>query len=173
MLGISIDDPAGVESAGQPRTMTGLGVLPVRTVMRGDKTVRRATGMARVTGAPSFSGYEIHMGETVYENTATPFAEIVREGEPQPIADGAIASSGKHWGTYVHGIFDDDAFRHSFVDSARAACGLAPAQTHVFATAEREARIDRWADHLRQSVDMDLIRGLTSARDFSERGGGM
>lgn len=170
MLGISIDDPAGVESAGLPRTMTGLGVLPVRTVMRDDKTVRRATGIARIAGAPSFSGYEIHMGETVYESAVAPFADIVREGEQQTVADGAMASSSGIWGTYVHGIFDDDAFRHGFVDSARAARGLAPARDHVFATGERQARIDRWADHLRQSLDMGLIRSWAAGREISKPG---
>lgn len=162
MLGISIEDPSGVESSGIPRTMPGLGALQVRTIMRNEKTVRRATGTARIHGALSFSGYEIHMGETQYENGAEPFAEIVREGEQQTNPDGSIASSGRVWGTYIHGIFDDDCFRHRFVDSAREACGLAPARSHVCVTAERQARIDRWADHLRQSLNMNLIHELTN-----------
>jgi adenosylcobyric acid synthase len=152
MLGLSIDDPTGVESAGVPRTMPGLGQLPIRTIMRGEKTVRRAVG-------PSFRGYEIHMGETLYESGAEPFAEILREGEQHPISDGAVGSSGRVWGTYIHGLFDDDAFRHKFLQSARQACGLAPPLRHTCVTAERQARIDRWANHLRQSLDMQLIRG--------------
>jgi adenosylcobyric acid synthase len=98
------------------------------------------------------------MGETLYENGTEPFAEILREGERQPIWDGAIASSGRVWGTYVHGIFDDDAFRQRFLDCARQTCALAPAIEHVCVTAERQARIDRWAGHLRQSLNMSLIR---------------
>jgi adenosylcobyric acid synthase len=164
MLGISIEDPSGVESSGIPRAMPGLGALQVRTIMRKEKTVRRATGTARIHGAPLVSGYEIHMGETQYENGAEPFAVIVREGEQQTVPDGSIASSGRVWGTYIHGIFDDDCFRHKFVDSAREACGLAPARSHVCVTAERQARIDRWADHLRQSLDMNLIRGWANNR---------
>jgi adenosylcobyric acid synthase len=170
MLGLSIEDPSGVESGGLPCTMPGLGQLPIRTIMRNQKTVRRAAGRAHLWAAPSFSGYEIHMGETLYENGAEPFAEILREGE-QPTSDGAIASSGRVWGTYVHGLFDDDLFRHRFLDSARQACGLAPARRHVRVTAERQARIDRWADHLRQSLDLDLIRGWASAEGSNEIGG--
>lgn len=151
MLGLSIDDPAGVESAGVPRSMPGLGQLPIRTIMRCEKTVRRAT-------SPSFRGYEIHMGETLYENGAEPFAQILREGEQHTISDGAVASSGRVWGTYIHGLFDDDAFRHKFLHSTRQACGLAPALRHICVTAERQARIDRWANHLRQSLNMRLIR---------------
>jgi adenosylcobyric acid synthase len=159
MLGLSIEDPSGVESGGLPRTMAGLGQLSVRTLMRDQKTVRRATGRARLWDAPSFSGYEIHMGETLYENGAEPFAEIIREGEQQSTSDGAIASSGRVLGTYIHGLFDDDAFRHRFLRFARQTCGLAPARSHICVTAERQARIDRWAGHLRQSLNMNLICG--------------
>jgi adenosylcobyric acid synthase len=162
MLGLSIDDPFGVESGGLPRTMPGLGQLPVRTIMRDKKTVRRATGRARAWDAPSFSGYEIHMGETLYENGAEPFAELLRGGEQQPVLDGAIASAGRVWGTYIHGLFDEDAFRHRFLQFARQTCGLMPACSYICVTAERQARIDRWAAHLRQSLDMDLIYELTN-----------
>jgi adenosylcobyric acid synthase len=159
MLGLSIEDPTGAESDGVPRTMPGLGQLAIRTVLRDRKTVRRAAGRTRVGGESCFHGYEIHLGETLYENGAEPFAEIVREGEQQSIPDGAIADAGRVWGTYIHGLFDDDAFRHRFLDLARHASGLAPARDLVRVTAQREARIDRWASHLRQSLDLDLIRG--------------
>jgi adenosylcobyric acid synthase len=151
MLGCAIEDPEGVESAGVSRTSAGLGALSIRTVMRGEKTVRRAA-------ASDFRGYEIHMGETIYERGAEPFAQIQREGDPHPTPDGAIDSAGRIWGTYVHGIFDDDRFRHKFIDETRNRIGLAPAATHIGVTAERERRIDRWADHLRQSLNMSLIR---------------
>jgi adenosylcobyric acid synthase len=159
MLGLSIEDPFGVESGGHHRTMPGLGLLAIRTVMRDEKTVRRAAGRTRLWDALSFSGYEIHMGETLYENGVEPFAEILREGEQEPASDGALASSGRVWGTYIHGLFDDDGFRHRFLDIARQACGLAPARSYACVMAERQSRIDRWADHLRQSLDIDLIRG--------------
>jgi adenosylcobyric acid synthase len=146
MLGLSIEDPGGVESAGVPRTMQGLGRLAVRTMMRGEKTVRRVTGQTRLWGGCSFTGYEIHMGETISES------------DSHAVSNGAILSSGQVYGTYIHGLFDDDAFRHSFLKFARSSCGLAPAEKLVCVSAEREARIDRWANHLRHSLDLDLIR---------------
>jgi adenosylcobyric acid synthase len=161
MLGLSIDDPDGVENGGVHRSVAGLGQLPIRTAMRGEKTVRRATGRPR-GNMPAFRGYEIHMGETHYESGAEPFLEILREGEQQVTVDGAVASEGRVWGSYIHGLFDDDPFRHSFIDLARRAKGLAPARSHACVTAERESRIDRWDDHLRKSLDMNLIRDLVS-----------
>jgi adenosylcobyric acid synthase len=149
MLGLSIEDPAGVESAGRPRIMQGLGHLGVRTVMRGEKTVRHVTGRTHLWGGCVFSGYEIHMGETEFPNGSK---------EVGAACDDAILSSGKVYGTYVHGLFDDDAFRHSFLNFARQACGLTFADKYVSVTAEREARMDRWASHLRESLDMKLIR---------------
>jgi adenosylcobyric acid synthase len=144
MLGLSIEDPAGVESAGRPRTMQGLGHLSVRTVMQGEKTVRRVTKRTGLWAGCAFSGYEIHMGET-------------RSDSGSECSD-PILSSNKVYGTYIHGLFDDDAFRHRFLDFARESRGLAQAHTHVLVAAEREARIDRWASHLRQSLELNLIR---------------
>jgi len=146
MLGLSIDDPEGVESAGQARNTQGLGLLGVKTVMRGEKTVRRVTGHTGLWGGCSFSGYEIHMGET----------------ETAAGADDPIMAAGKVFGTYIHGLFDDDAFRHSFIDYARRTCGLEPAHRRVCVAAEREGRINRWASHLLQSLDINLIRRLVN-----------
>ena len=157
MLGLSIEDPAGVESSGVPRTIPGLGFLPVRTTLRHEKTVRRAEGRTLLWSASSFCGYEIHMGETLYENGAECFAEILQEGTRAPTSDGAIDSSQRVWGTYIHGLFDVDAFRHGFLQFARRGCGLAPARNHACVTAERQARMDRWTNHLRQSLDVNLI----------------
>jgi len=97
------------------------------------------------------------MGETQYVG-AQAFADIRREGELEPLADGAVSDSGLVWGTYVHGLFDDDSFRHAFIDDARAQCGLQPAERKIPIAGQREDRMNRWADHLRQSLNMDLIR---------------
>jgi adenosylcobyric acid synthase len=165
MLGARIEDPAGVENRGVPREREGLGFLPVRTVLRTEKITRRVEGRLRseIFGAESwpetyFEGYEIHVGETIYEGVARPFADIVGEGIPVAAPDGAVGASGRVVGTHVHGLFDSDDFRHAFLGAARAAAGLASSDGWVYVTAEREARIDRWANHLRQSLDIDVIK---------------
>jgi adenosylcobyric acid synthase len=147
MLGVRIDDPTGMENDGTALSCAGLGLLPVATVLREHKITRPVTG--RAFGGVAFHGYEIHVGDTP---TDAPFAQT----EYGP--DGAVSADGRVFGTYIHGLFDDDTFRHAFVDAMRAARGLAPAAGRAFTGAEREARIDRLADHLRQSLDMNLIR---------------
>jgi len=169
MLGTSIDDPDGVESGGAARSERGLGLLPISTILRAEKVTRTVRGWARPpsaagqaksgtdpqTGPPAprcFDGYEIHLGETVYADGAEPFAEIKRAGENDARRDGAVC--GNVSGTYVHGLFADDGFRHAFL----AALGAGPELVCV--TAERERRIDRLAAHVRTSLDMDLIRNI-------------
>jgi adenosylcobyric acid synthase len=61
-------------------------------------------------------------------------------------------------GTYVHGLFDNDACRRWFIQAARAAVDLAPATVCAQLVAEREARIDRLACHLRKSLNMNLLK---------------
>jgi adenosylcobyric acid synthase len=165
MLGAFIEDPQGIENEREPRSGNGLDLLPVRTMLRAEKTVRRVKGRLRwhifaagLCPDVTFTGYEIHCGETLYETGTESFAEIVRQGVPGRVPDGAVSSSGRVFGTYVHGLFDDDGFRHLFIAAARAVTGLAPAASWAYVAASREARIDRLADHLRKSLDMNLIR---------------
>jgi adenosylcobyric acid synthase len=94
MLGESIADPLGVESAGE---VEGLGLLPVRTTMRAEKTVRPV--QASTPSGISFAAYEIHIGETTRHSGAAPFATL---------ADGAADGLrlGSHIGTYLHGALE-------------------------------------------------------------------
>jgi adenosylcobyric acid synthase len=165
MLGLCINDPHGMENRGEPCRRDALGLLPIRTVLRKEKITRSARGRLRApildqsaTLNSGFEGYEIHLGETAYETGALPLADIRRQGEASCLADGAVSESGRVFGTYIHGFFDADDFRHAFVQSARAAVDLAPASDFVVVTRNRQARIDRLADHLRHALDLRTIK---------------
>jgi adenosylcobyric acid synthase len=181
MLGLSIEDPHGTENQGEPNSLAALGLLPVRTVLRSQKTVRRIRGCLRhnffrsdSSSPGSFEGYEIHVGETLYEPGGRPLATIERHGTMDTVSDGAVSESGRVFGTYVHGFFDNDSFRQTFIRAARAAVDLAPAERYACVSAERETRIDRLADHLRKSLDLNLIRSWiiepTAQRPENHRG---
>ena len=98
MLGESIADPLGVES--DRGEAPGLGLLPVRTVMQGEKTVRPVEAVTR-SGA-RFPAYEIHMGETQRPAGAVPFATMT-DGAPEGVRCGRVA------GTYLHGALENAA----------------------------------------------------------------
>jgi adenosylcobyric acid synthase len=164
LLGTKIDDPHGIENDGVPIMENGLGLLPVRTVLQKEKVARRVRGFLRdnffhaaASGQVPFEGYEIHVGETLYETGASPLSHIERHGATQTVVDGAVNEAGRVFGTYVHGFFDNDDFRHAFIQAARTAVDLAPATAYVNSNAERDGRIDRLADQLRKSLDMNLL----------------
>jgi adenosylcobyric acid synthase len=152
MLGCEIRDPQAMEGA--QRIAAGLGLLPIDTTLAGVKTTRLVTGRALGCDLQDchFRGYEIHLGETAYHAAAKPFAEI--NAHP----DGAVHANVA--GTYIHGLFDDDRFRHAILAAWRKQCGLAPATRLACVHADREKRIERLANHVRQSLDMDRINRL-------------
>jgi len=164
MLGLRLSDPDGVENNGIPAERDGLGLLSVRTVFSKEKTTRLISGelydpsfAQGLWQATTFHGYEIHMGETDRTPEARPFARLSTANLGHRL-DGAICPQGLVFGTYVHGLFDNDSFRHGFLDWVRSLLKLAPAEPKVCATTERDARLNRWADHLRASLQLDLIR---------------
>ncbi len=126
ILGRSIRDPYHVESGIE--TLEGLGLLDVTTTLKREKTttldVLRAMGD---TSSPLLEGYEIHMGVTHLGPRMRPLFEIVeRNGQLCSVKDGAMNPDGNIWGTYLHGIFDNDDFRHTFLNDLRGKKGLPP-----------------------------------------------
>jgi adenosylcobyric acid synthase len=176
MLGVKIDDPQGIENRGQPCAHQGLGLLRMWTVLQPEKITRPVGGrilrsviFGQQAKECAFRGYEIHVGETVYAEEAAPFAEITRAGSSAVVADGAVSTDQRVFGTYVHGIFDDDSFRHAFLQAARAARGLAPVAARAFVAAGRQSRLDRLAAHVRRSLDLGMIRSWIGGAESGDQ----
>jgi adenosylcobyric acid synthase len=107
MLGRTIADPDGVEGA--PGTSQGLSLLAVDTVLGKAKQLRVERAVL-ANSAMTLMGYHMHMGVTSGPDRERPFSEIDGSGE------GATSSDGCIQGTYLHGIFATDAFRHAFLN---------------------------------------------------------
>ncbi|MHB8461115.1 MAG: cobyric acid synthase [Vulcanimicrobiaceae bacterium] len=146
ILGRRIDDPYGVESF--PSAL-GLSLLPLETTFERKKTTRSVVG--RTTSGIPISGYEIHVGSTIFDQTVAAFATLVTDSG-EGFRDGAV--SGRVSGTYVHGAFSGDAFRHHFIEQARAQSGLSSAGVYVHIQGKREERIDRVAEAIGESLDL-------------------
>ncbi len=153
MLGRQIDDPHAVEAGG---THTALALLPLSTVMLLEKTTIGVRGRLAATGE-AIHGYEIHVGETTYDRESLPFAEIANEGAARTRRDGARSSDGRVAGTYMHGIFDDDAFRHRYLERLRDALGLGALFARRSITRERERSLDEIADLVERELDLDAF----------------
>jgi adenosylcobyric acid synthase len=162
MLGEAITDPLGMEREG---SVSGLGLLPIRTIMQADKVTRNVTGnlIARTLfGQPveddRVSGYEIHIGQTVYQEGAAHFAALASDlRSPADQNDGCINSDSRIFGTYLHGLFDNDSFRHEFLRAARKFHKLtAPAGLHLWKQL-REESLNRLAREVEKALDMKTI----------------
>ena len=84
MLGISVDDPDGVE--GSIASLPGLGLLPIHTTMSAEKTTRQVSFQFN---GQSCQGYEIHQGVSDTEE--------------------AIMQTNHCIGTYIHGFLDNQS----------------------------------------------------------------
>jgi len=174
ILGARIEDPLAVEGGGGA---DGLGLLPIFTTFAAAKTTTQAAGrlaaslFGRAAADVPVRGYEIHMGETRATGGRLPFSQIRRGDESSAVDDGARSEDGRIAGTYLHGIFDDDAFRHEFIRAARAARGLAPPRELAALAMQREARIDRLAAHVRASVDLAALVGSPDDTAPAREGG--
>ncbi len=161
ILGEKIVDPSGMEHT---ETIPGLGLLSINTTMQPQKVTRLTSGRLLVPslfGQPisssQVSGYEIHIGETRYLDGANPFAALETGPNQESILDGCTALDGHTFGTYLHGLFDDDSFRHTFLAAARAFYRLAPASQFDNWQHNREASLNRLANAVRSSLDMSKI----------------
>jgi adenosylcobyric acid synthase len=156
MLGQELADPGGIELQG---VMPGLRLLPISTTMQPDKVTRLCSGTIHgdfLFGQPlrenHVAGYEIHVGKTRYLDQAEPFA-ILTTAE----LDGCISGDRRVLGTYLHGIFDHDCFRHQFLSAARSFYKLASASALNSWSLQREASLDRLARQVSMSLDMHRI----------------
>lgn len=159
MLGLRVADPLGLES-GQ-RLADGFGLLPLTTELKAEKTLTRVSLRDPRTGC-TVSGYEIHHGETLAEPGDMPAAALLADASGRVLAwgleDEQLAATGfsRVWGTYLHGVFDDDGFRRAFLDALRRGKGLAP----LSAPQTRfglEPGLERLAQALRRHLDMGRI----------------
>lgn len=155
ILGTRLLDPAGVESA--ETAVPGLGLLDIETTLGPRKTLIRVDRAETPLGIPC-SGYEIHHGRTTRAENVAPAFRRARARNEQEDADGGVCgyARGRRWATYLHGVFDDDAFRRAFLDHVRRDLGLDPLG-HVAAAYDVNRALDRLADVVRERVDLDRI----------------
>ena len=179
MLGEWIEDPDHVES--RTGAVPGLGLLPVRTIFAAEKLtckvsgrVEAGSGIFQGLGGMPVSGYEIHMGRTEPTNgpgsnghgsgeTGGSVIRLTRrEGDAVDNLDGFMNQSGSVWGTYLHGLFANDNFRHAVLSNLLKRKGITNSslQARHFRTLSKDREYDRLAELLKQNLDMKLLREL-------------
>jgi adenosylcobyric acid synthase len=153
MMGRVVADPEGVE--GQEGRFPGLKLLPLKTVILGQKVARQrnVTSHYPQDGLP-VTGYEIHQGRT----------RVIEEAEDEvtPLFDdvnlGLVDSTQSIWGTYLHGVFDNGPWRRAWLNRLRLQRGLRSLPTGVPNYREqREVLLDRLADAIEPHLDLQPL----------------
>ncbi len=113
MLGGMIYDPDQVES--KSAATQGLSLLPTDTLFLPSKVTAQVRGIHLESGEP-VTGYEIHAGRLQMAKRVKPVFKILeRGGSSVEEWDGCRLPREKVWGTYLHGLFESDRFRHWFL----------------------------------------------------------
>lgn len=158
MLGRVLKDPHGVEHGGE---LAGLGLLPSVTVFEKEKTRTRVSGrfgqvegiFSGLTGI-SFEGYEIHMGTSSLNEGNV--LSVIRQDRLPEREDGL--NCGNVYGSYVHGIFDEEGVAKTIISALLRAKGLDDKDVAAIdIKAYKEQQYDLLADGIRNHVDMELI----------------
>ena len=148
MLGREIADPDGIE--GKPGSVVGLGLLDITTVMTTEKRVTETSALHLASGT-QVKGYEIHLGRSDGPDRDRPMFTV--EGQPE----GAMRADGRVMGSYLHGMFTEDAFRRAFVTGLGASAGSHSHDTVV------EATLDALAEHLADHIDCNRLLMIARA----------
>ncbi len=136
MLGTTVSDPDGIE--GTINQLPGLGLLPISTVMRGEKITRQVEFEFEGTIC---KGYEIHQGNS----------------------DQLICQAEHCIGTYIHGFFDNPVV----VEFVLNAAGIQhkAAQPSLSIEDFKEQQYDELADFVRKHVDINKLYTILNSND--------
>ncbi|MBO4300417.1 MAG: cobyric acid synthase, partial [Desulfovibrio sp.] len=167
MLGCHIDDPLHLEAGGNE---PALGLLPLHTDLKAAKRLCRTEGVAdtALTATPTplhVFGYEIHHGSTFPTDTCSvafpqmPLRPLLQDTCGRSLGWGICDKLGRPriWGTYLHGLFDADPFRHALLSCARREARLPDISGVPY---NLGPELDRLADLVEQSLNMPDVFAL-------------
>ncbi|HEY6474578.1 MAG TPA: cobyric acid synthase [Acidimicrobiales bacterium] len=174
MMGEDIDDPDAVESS-HPSS-SGLGWLPVRTTFAADKVTRLTAASLPVSvpgaEAVTLDGYEIRHGRLRPDDLYAPWFDA-GDAATRHVDDviSAVNRSGAVRGTTLHGVFENNAFRSSFLADVAARRGRAWEPSGLDYAAAREEQIERVADACEEHLDLERVWRIVERGALNPRGG--
>ena len=158
MLGRTIHDPKRVEASIE--STDGLGLLPIETHFEPIKATHQVN--AHILGGPGWleslagatiQGYEIHMGHTTSQK---PWLSLTQRGDADVhVADGMVDPTGRIWGCYLHGLFDNLSLRRAWLHTM----GWREI-AHARVPTALETAMDHLADHVETNLDMTQLEAI-------------
>lgn len=157
MLGHNILNPDHFE--GEISSLKALDLLPIETTLKSEKITRQREVFANYPQENfPIDGYEIHQG---YTELITPLVKQ-RQIKYYAFFDdpslGLVNENLSVWGCYLHGIFDNGAWRRSWLNHLRHQRGLSSLPTGIANYRhQREAFIDSLADFIDRNLNLERI----------------
>lgn len=157
ILGHKILDPQHLE--GSINQYSGLDLLPIETILKPEKITRQREVFANYpqSGLP-VDGYEIHQGYT----ELIPALSKQRKIKYFPLFNddtlGLVNENQTIWGCYLHGIFDNGAWRRAWLNNIRQKRGLSSLPTGIpNYRQQREELLDVLANFVETHLDLTPI----------------
>jgi cobyric acid synthase len=100
------------------------------------------------------TGYEIHMGITTRTGSSAAVPAIALEDGR---TDGLERADGLVFGTYLHGIFDNESLTRRLLTRLAAKKGITLQNSRESVAEYKERQYDKLADLVRKSMDMDRV----------------
>ncbi len=157
ILGHRILDPEYLE--GSTTQYSGLDLLPIETTLKPEKITRQRQVSANFPQSDlPVDGYEIHQGYT----ELIPALSKQRKTKYFSLFDddtlGLVNENQTIWGCYLHGIFDNGAWRRAWLNTLRQKRGLPSLPTGIPNYREqREELLDVLADLVDTHLDLTMI----------------
>lgn len=160
ILGQEILDKNGLES--KKKKMRGLGILPLVSELYPGKVLSQVKAR-HISSAIEVSGYEIHHGRTQAAGGQLPVFLVTEfRNKKTKKEEGSRTPDGRCWGTYIHGLFDNDIFRRDFLNSIRKDKGWIVLDKGISHNPDKE--IDKISDLVRRNINLDLLYDIVFKR---------
>ncbi len=155
MLGKKVCDPYGVES--HVKEIKGLAFLPAVTIIEKEKRLKQVTFDSMDGRFRNMRGYEIHMGVTKIDGGISLF-RVYEDG--REMQDGCKSENLNVWGTYLHGIFDNDEFRLELLNRLRRKKNLKSEKSTFSYIQYKDRAYEELADIFEENADFSYLLKL-------------
>lgn len=171
MLGRRISDPHSVES--HHKEVEGFGFLDIKTTFKRIKVTSQVKAEINTKGNKGFisqdmnnlsdklKGYEIHMGVSEGDIDLFMLRRLSESHAKSPskfYLDGS--QNGNCWGTYIHGIFENDSFRRGIIDNIRQTKGMKPLKFTFNYHEIKNIAIGNLSKTVTENLDMQFIERI-------------
>ncbi|MBD2395188.1 cobyric acid synthase CobQ [Cyanobacterium aponinum FACHB-4101] len=158
MLGHQVLDPDHLENLNE--SCQGLDLLPIQTTLKVEKITRQREVTANYPqkGLP-VDGYEIHQGYTEVIPALSRQRKIGYNNLFDDPTLGLVNDNQSVWGCYLHGIFDNGAWRRAWLNTLRLKRGLPSLPTGIANyRQQREKILDSLADLIDEHLDLTPLK---------------